>query len=330
MIDYVKIKVRAGKGGDGHVSFLRQKGKPFGIPEGGDGGDGGDVFIVPSNDVSTLSDYRFKKEFTAASGANGGRNNKTGAKGEDLFLEVPLGTLIKDEKGEVIFDIIKMDDKILVAKGGKGGRGNIHLRHEIKERRSQGEKGLIKAFEPGQEGEEAFLTLELKVLADVGLVGLPNAGKSTLLSKLTAAKPKVASYPFTTLEPNLGVMNFRNKEIVIADIPGLIEGASTGKGLGDQFLRHLERTRLLVHLVSLEAGDPLRDFETINEELFSYSERFKEMPMIVALSKKDLVDKEKAERIQKEFKKKAKKVFLISSFTGEGLGSLQKEIVRSL
>ena len=328
MIDYAKINVKAGDGGDGHVSFMRQKGKPFGVAEGGDGGPGGDVYIVPSKDLNTLAPYRFKKDFEAHKGENGGRNNRTGAKSDDLLLEVPLGTLIKDEKGVLIFDLTKLSDKVLIAKGGAPGRGNIHLRHVIKERWAAGERGLIKVFERGKEGESAGLILELKILADVGLVGYPNAGKSTLISKLTAARPKVADYPFTTLEPNLGVLSFKTKEVVIADIPGLIEGASAGKGLGDLFLRHIERTSLILHLISLESPKPLEDYKIINNELFSYSQRLKEIPQIVCLTKSDLVTAEKAAEIEKLFKKKKIKTFVISAVGEVGLEELKKELLK--
>ncbi|HSX58194.1 MAG TPA: GTPase ObgE [Candidatus Saccharimonadales bacterium] len=330
MVDYVNIKVIAGDGGDGHVSFLRQKGKPFGIPEGGDGGDGGDVFIVPSKDLNTLAPYRYKKDFQAFQGEHGGRNNKTGAKAADLLLEVPLGTLIKDEKGELIYDLTQPTEKIMVAKGGEGGRGNIHLRHVIRERQNAGVRGFIKVGENGFPGESISLTLELKLLADVGLVGLPNAGKSTLISKLTSAKPKIADYPFTTLEPNLGVLTIDRKEIVIADIPGLIEGASSGKGLGDQFLRHVERTRLLLHLVSLDSTAPLEDYLTINKELSSYSEKLKEIPQIVLLTKSDLVGEEKVKEVLAQFKKKKLKTMVISSVAGLGLEELKKELVKKI
>lgn len=333
MIDYAKIKIKAGAGGDGHVSFLRQRGKPFGIAEGGDGGSGADVYILPSKDLNTLAPYRFKKDFEGEKGENGGSNNRTGAKAPDLILEVPLGTLIKDNKGENIFDITKFEDKVLVAKGGKGGRGNIHLRHVIKERQEKGERGLIKVFEKGTAGENIELILELKVLADVGLVGYPNAGKSTLLTRLTAAKPKVADYPFTTLEPYLGVMHYPlsgGKEIVIADIPGLIEGASSGRGLGDQFLRHVERTSLLLHLISLESQNPLQDYEIINKELSNYGTKLKEISQIVCLTKADLIGSEKVAETEKMFKKKRIKTFVISAVAGIGLEELKEELIKRI
>jgi len=328
MVDYVKIHVKAGDGGDGHQSFRVQKGKPFGVADGGDGGAGGDVFIVASKDLNTLAPYRYKKEFEAEKGGNGGRNNRTGAKSPDLMLEVPLGTLIKNPDGGLVFDVTSHDNKVLVAKGGHGGRGNAHLKHLIKERQEEGQKGIIKVFEKGFPGEAFDFTLELKVLADVGLIGFPNAGKSTLLTKLTAARPKVANYPFTTLEPNLGVMTFKGKEVVIADIPGLIEGASLGKGLGDQFLRHVERTRLLVHLVSLESQAPLQDFKIINSELANYSEKLTQVKQLVCLSKTDLISPEKLKEVEVLFKKNKVKVIKISAFSGEGLEDLQKAIVK--
>lgn len=341
MVDYVKISVKAGDGGDGHVSFMRARGRPYGVAEGGDGGLGGDVYILPSPNLNTLTPYRFKKNFDAEKGENGGRNNRTGAKAPDLLLEVPIGTLIKKPDGEVLYDITRPDDKILVAKGGKGGRGNIHLKHMIKERQERGEKGLIKVFEKGSTGESFDFILELKILADVGLVGLPNAGKSTLISTLTAARPKVADYPFTTLEPNLGVLTLLPKkklgigatqskvqEIVLADIPGLIEGASSGRGLGDQFLRHIERTKLLVHLVSLDSKAPFDDYKTINQELSSYSSKLKEKPQLVCLTKSDLVSKEVAEAAEKSFKQKKIKTLTISALSGVGLEELKKELAK--
>ncbi len=327
MVDYVHITVRAGNGGNGHVSFKISRGKPFGEADGGSGGKGGDAIFVPSKDLNTLAPYRFKKNFEAKPGGNGGRNNRTGEHGEDLLLEVPLGTLIKDKKGELIYDLTKFEDRILVAEGGKGGRGNSHLKHVILERKKLGERGLIRVYEPGESGEEIELTLELKILADVGLVGLPNAGKSTLISKLTSAKPKVADYPFTTLEPGLGVMHTRDKEIVIADIPGLIEGASSGKGLGDQFLRHIERTRLLVHLVAVDSQEPFKSYEIINKELSDYSEKLKEIPQIICLNKTDLVSEERVKEIEANFKKKKIKVFKISALAEVGLEELKKNLL---
>ncbi len=328
MVDYVNISVKAGDGGDGQISFRAQKGKPFGVADGGDGGNGADVFIVPSANLNTLAPYRYKKDFEAEKGGHGGKNGRTGANSEALYLEVPVGTLIKDSQGEVIFDITKATDKVLVAQGGAGGRGNQHLKHVVRERRDEGEHGIIRVFEKGHEGEKFDLTLELKVLADVGLIGFPNAGKSTLLSVLTAAKPKIANYPFTTLEPNLGVFSFNRKEIVLADIPGLIEGASAGKGLGEAFLRHVERSRVLLHLVSLESQNPLEDYNIINQELKNYAEILLEKPQLILLTKTDLVSEDKVEEAKKLFKAKKLKVLAISASTGNGLEELKKELVK--
>lgn len=328
MVDYVKIRVSAGKGGDGHVSFRVQKGKPWGVADGGDGGDGGDTYLIASADLSTLSPYRFKKDFQADNGEVGGRNNRTGAAGDDLLLEVPVGTLVKNLSEEVIFDITKPEEKVLLVKGGKSGRGNAHLKHLIQKKREEGQKGIIRVFEKGEEGESIEVILELKLLADTGLVGFPNAGKSTLISKLTAARPKIADYPFTTLEPNLGVLTLGRKEIVIADIPGLIEGASQGRGLGKDFLRHLERNRLLLHLISLESSSALEDYQIINNELSSYSVRLKEIPQIVLLTKSDLVEAEKVKNIETVFKKKKIKTLTISAVGGLGLEELKKELAK--
>lgn len=330
MVDYVRITVKAGNGGDGQISFKVQKGKPFGVADGGDGGRGGNVYIVPTEDLNTLAPFRFKKDFEAAEGGHGGKNNRTGETGEDLFLEVPYGTLVKDEKGEAVYDLSQKGDKVLVAEGGQGGRGNHHLKHLIRERKEQGERGIIRVAEKGKEGERYELILELKILADVGLVGFPNAGKSTLLSVLTAAKPKIADYPFTTLEPNLGVMTVGKKEIVIADIPGLIEGASSGKGLGEAFLRHVDRTKLLLHLISLESQNAFEDYNIINKELNSYSKELGEKPQLVLLTKTDLVSEQWVVEIVQIFKKKKIKVFPISANTLEGIDSLKKELVRRI
>ena len=332
MIDYVKIKVKAGKGGRGHVSFRRLKGKPYGPPEGGDGGDGGDVFLKATENLSTLIPFRFKKDFEASNGGSGGKSQSRGAKGADLILEVPCGTLVRDEENREIADIVKEGEKVLIAKGGRGGKGNAHIkRSEIKADKYKNKLGYwdaLRKAEDGEEGEEVVLTLELKLLADVGLVGLPNAGKSTLLSKITAAHPKIASYPFTTIEPNLGVMHHKNKEIVIADIPGLIEGASKGKGLGDQFLRHVERTKLIAHLVSCESKDPTADIEVINDELKEYSENLLNKPQVYLLTKMDTItDRELKNKID-QIKKKGIKVIPISSVTGEGVEKLKDGLIR--
>ena len=334
MVDYVKIKVNAGDGGKGHVSFRRLKGKAYGPPEGGNGGDGGNAFIKATANQSTLLSYRYKKVFRAPDGQVGGKALKKGAKGQDLFLEVPLGTIIKDSSGFSIVDLTKPDQKELVALGGKGGRGNGHVEKSDAGADKQKIRELEKHAEAGGEGEEIELTLELKLLADVGLVGLPNSGKSTLLSKLTSAKPKISPYPFTTLEPNLGVMYHKNNEMVIADIPGLIKGASKGKGLGDQFLRHIERTRLLIHLVSAESANSLADLLVIKNELSEYSKQFpadtrnlNDKPVIIVLTKIDTQNDEDIKNKIDQFKNYNIKVIPISSNSGDGLAKLRDKIL---
>ncbi len=336
MIDYVRIKLKAGKGGDGAVSFQHLRGQPYGPPDGGDGGDGGDVYLVVTKDLTTLLPYRYKKQFEAEDGTRGGKNHKTGKHGEPLLLEVPPGTKVTDKEEKPIADLTRVGEKVLISKGGRGGRGNAHVKKsEFRMRSSefkQEEKSkfeMLHWFEKGEESTEIGVTLELKLLADVGLIGLPNAGKSTLLSKLTAAHPKIAAYPFTTIEPNLGVMHHKGKELVMADIPGLIEGASKGKGLGDQFLRHVERTKVLVHLISVESNDPVADLKTVDNELKQYSEQLIRKPQIYILTKIDTVDLEDFKNKVSQFKKKKIKILPISAISGDGLEELKDAIISS-
>lgn len=345
MVDYVKINVKAGKGGNGAVSFQTSRYRKKGPPDGGDGGDGGNVYLEVSKDISTLLPYRYKKNFKAGDGKNGGKNHRKGAKGRDIFLPVPAGCKVTDEKGVLIADLTRVGEKVLIAKGGRGGRGNSHIKRsdfriqnsesKIKENKihSSGSKPRVIAsdmwqwFEEGEEGQEIYLTLELKLLADVGLIGLPNAGKSTLLSKLTAATPEIGSYPFTTIVPNLGVLNYKGKELVIADVPGLIEGASKGKGLGDLFLRHVERTKILVHLVSAESENPKDNIDTINYELAAYSRNLIDIPQIYVLSKIDVINGKELKNKISQLEKNGIKVIPISSVTGEGLDRLKDAII---
>ena len=334
MIDYVRIKVKPGKGGDGAVSFQHLRGQPYGPPDGGDGGDGGDVYLVVTKDLTTLLPYRYKKQFEAEDGTRGGKNHKTGKHGEPLLLEVPPGTKVTDKEERPIADLTRVGDKVLIVKGGRGGRGNAHVKKsEFRMRNSEFKKeenskfNMLHWFEKGEESTEIGITLELKLLADVGLIGLPNAGKSTLLSKLTAAHPKIAAYPFTTIEPNLGVMHHKGKELVMADIPGLIEGASKGKGLGDQFLRHVERTKVLVHLISVESTDPIADLKTVDNELKQYSDQLRRKPQIYILTKIDTVDLEDFKNKVSQFKKKRIKVLPISAISGDGLEELRDAII---
>ena len=324
-IDEVLIKVFAGDGGNGIASFRREKFEPMGGPSGGDGGRGGSVFFQADENLNTLIDFRFKKEHRAQRGENGRSSDQYGAAGEDLVLKVPVGTVIKDSFSENIFgDLTQHGQKILVAKGGKGGLGNIHFKSSINRAPRQ--------FTHGEPGEEFELFLELKLIADIGLVGLPNAGKSSFIRKVSAATPKVADYPFTTLQPNLGVVKFDiDKSFVIADVPGLIEGASDGVGLGDKFLKHLTRTRLLLHLIdglsNISGSDPLDDAQTIIGELKKYEETLFNKPRWIVLNKIDL--NYDADALKKQIKDKIgwnDKIFVISSLTGQGCKELIKEI----
>ncbi|MBS1249441.1 MAG: GTPase Obg [Chloroflexi bacterium] len=281
-IDEIKIHVKAGKGGDGIVHFRREKYVPRGGPDGGDGGHGGDVILQVSTHVNTLSDYRHQKNFQAESGKRGGGNNQTGRSGEDLILKVPPGTIVYDDQsGAVIGDLVEDGQTLVVAKGGRGGRGNTRFKSSRNKAPRLAEKG-----EPPQERD---LRLELKLIADVGIIGVPNAGKSTLLSVVTNAKPKIGAYPFTTLQPNLGIaeLDFETR-LVLADIPGLIEGAHTGLGLGHAFLRHVQRTRVLIHLLDGLSAEPVMDFAQINTELALFDPQLAKKPQVIALNKMDL------------------------------------------
>lgn len=289
LFDHTKIYVKAGDGGAGSMHFRREKFAPFGGPDGGDGGRGGSVYFEATHNLNTLIDYRYKHSFKAASGEAGARQRMHGAKGEDLVLTVPCGTIIRDaETNQVLADLIDDGQRVMVARGGRGGLGNVHFATATNQAPKEAQKG-----EPG---EERWLTLELRLIADVGLVGYPNAGKSTLLSVVTAAHPKIANYPFTTLAPNLGVVEVGQPRqgdgfsFVLADIPGLIEGAAQGVGLGHEFLRHIRRTRLLIHMVDGASPDrdPWQDFQAINRELREYDEQLAQRPQIVVLNKMDL------------------------------------------
>src|SRR5690349_16176532 len=283
-IDEVRIRVKAGDGGNGCLAFRREKYVPRGGPSGGDGGRGGDITLVASNHHNTLLHFRFNPEHNAERGRHGEGSNRTGREGESIELPVPVGTVVyDDDTGELLHDFTKAGDRFLVARGGRGGRGNQHFATPTHQAPTE--------HEPGKPGEEKHLRMELKLLADVGLVGFPNAGKSTLISRISAARPKIADYPFTTLEPNLGVVSVDDQTFVVADIPGLIEGAHLGHGLGVQFLRHIERTRLLVHLVDVSEAtgrDPAEDFRVVMGELASFREDLAKKPMFVVASKIDV------------------------------------------
>lgn len=282
-IDQVTIHVTAGTGGSGAASFARFKYKPKGGPDGGDGGHGGSVYIQADDNLATLLDYRYKAAWKAQRGLHGKGKNMTGRSGEDLYLPVPPGTEIRNqESGDLVGEVLKAGDALLVAKGGRGGRGNSRF--------TSSTHRAPREWEPGEEGEDRELVLTLKLIADVGLVGEPNAGKSTLLSVISAARPKIADYPFTTLEPNLGVVGLSDhRTFVVADIPGIIEGAHEGKGLGLRFLRHVERTRLLAFLIPLDGAEPQRVYEQLRHEIQAYSEALYQKPHVVLLSKRDLL-----------------------------------------
>jgi GTP-binding protein len=320
-IDEVRILVKAGDGGNGCLAFRREKFVPRGGPSGGDGGRGGDVTLVCSQHANTLLQFRFNPEHKAERGRHGEGSQRTGAEGESIEVPVPVGTVVYDEAtGEKLYDFTHPGETFIVARGGKGGRGNQHFATPTHQAPTE--------HEPGRPGEEKRLRLELKLLADVGLVGFPNAGKSTLISRISAAKPKIADYPFTTLEPNLGVVQMEGfRSYVVADIPGIIEGAHEGHGLGIQFLRHIERTRLLAHLVDvseMSGRDPVSDFEIIMQELASFSDQLVAKPMIVIATKMDAAqDPERVAALRELARERGLDFFEISSATGQGIENLK-------
>lgn len=348
LIDVAKIKVTAGDGGDGHVSFHRAKFVPQGGPDGGDGGSGGDVYLVADSNMATLMDFRAKPKYKAADGREGGRRQRHGESGEDLYIKVPVGTLVYENRpnhpsGEILVgDLVKGGQTLLICRGGRGGRGNARFKSSTNRAPRQ--------YTEGTKGESKELRLEIKIIADVGLVGLPNAGKSTLINRLTSSRAKIGSYPFTTLSPNLGVWKLvPNSPIVVADIPGLIEGASKGKGLGDEFLRHVERTSLLVHVIDPFSGlkgnqedvvlgsveelaqSAWKAYTTIREELADYSEDLAEKKEIVVINKADITEiSESLDAISAHFKKEGIEVLGISAATGEGIANLQEKVLRIL
>lgn len=326
-IDEAIITVRSGDGGNGCLSFRREKYVPLGGPDGGDGGKGGDVTLVSSQDRRTLYPFRFKHEFTAQRGGGGEGRQRTGKSGSDLVIEVPPGTIVRDaETGDIIKDFCLPGESFIIARGGRGGKGNTHFKSSTHR--------TPRFAQPGEAGEVKQLKLELKLLADVGIIGFPNAGKSTLISVISAARPKIADYPFTTLVPNLGVVKAGDREpFVVADIPGLIAGAHTGAGLGIHFLRHIERTRMLVHLIDASAIDlekPLEAYAAINTELSSYSPDLARKPQIIALNKLDLPGTEERARAFKAALKKRTKLYLISAATVKGVDQLLAQISNRL
>ena len=318
-IDEAKVFVKSGDGGDGCLSFRREKYIEFGGPDGGNGGKGGDIVMVGTKSLNTLIDYRFKKHFKAKKGRSGSGRNRTGASGEDLMLKLPLGTeiLINDD---VITDVTSTD-KIILFPGGRGGKGNINFKSSTNR--------APRKTTPGEKGHESDIVLRLKILADVGLVGSPNAGKSSLLRKISAAKPKVADYPFTTLEPKLGVVRANDDEVVVADIPGLLSGAHKGNGLGFQFLKHIERCKSIIHLIDVTNEDIINEYNTICEELDKYDQSIKKKQKIIALNKCDLITNTEITTIKKDFENKLdKNVHMISAISGYGIDKITKEILK--
>ena len=315
-LDKAKIRVISGHGGNGMVAWRREKYVDKGGPAGGDGGRGGDIYFVADENMSTLLDFKIKSVFKAPSGENGGIKGMHGACAKDLYLKVPMGTIVRDTKtGNIIADLTEHEQTVLIAKGGRGGRGNARF--------ATAQKRAPQFCEPGEPGIERILELELKLIADIGLLGMPNAGKSTFISAVSSAKPKIADYPFTTLVPNLGVVKKPDGgSYVIADIPGLIEGASEGVGLGHEFLRHVERCRFLVHIVDLTAENPVENYKIINNELRKHSEGLANLYQILVLNKIDAILEEDLEELKKEFKPLAKDIFTISAVTKQGLDDL--------
>ena len=315
-LDKTQIRIISGRGGNGMVAWRREKYVDKGGPAGGDGGNGGDVYLIADENMSTLMDFKYKSVFKADGGENGSIKNMHGKCAKDLFIKVPVGTVVRDLKtGNAIADLTEHEQQVLVAKGGRGGRGNARF--------ATAQKRAPQFCEPGEPGIERELELELKLIADVGLLGMPNAGKSTLISRISSAKPKIADYPFTTLVPNLGVVRKRTGDgYVVADIPGLIEGASEGVGLGHDFLRHVERCRFLVHLIDTTEENPMKNYEIINSELAKHSEKLANLYQIVALNKIDSIDEERKKELVKEFSKVSKDVFLISAVAGENIDKL--------
>jgi GTPase len=324
-IDYAEIDVAAGNGGNGAVTFRREKYVPKGGPSGGNGGRGGNVIIKAYHNLSTLLDFRYKKIYKAGKGDPGANSLKDGKGGEDVYINVPVGTIIKDfTSGETLFDLDEDGKEVIIAKGGKGGKGNSNFATSTNQ--------APRYAEPGTEGEVKKIILELKLIADVGLVGFPNAGKSTLISRISAARPKIADYPFTTLEPNLGIVRYKDYlSFTVADIPGIIEGAHLGKGLGHQFLRHIERTRILLFLIDITSEDYQKEYNVLLNELKSYSSELVKKRKIIALSKADLSgDTDLSKLRKKKLRNSDSKLMVFSSVTGEGIPELLDYLWREL
>ena len=323
-LDQIKIYVKAGNGGSGSASFRREKFVEFGGPDGGDGGKGGSVILLADRNLNTLIDFRFKQNYKANKGESGQGKKKTGKNGSDIILKVPVGTQVFEEDNiTFIEDLDKSNKKIIIANGGKGGLGNVRFKSSTN--RAPRKKTN------GEEGEEFFIWLQLKIIADVGIVGLPNAGKSSLLSVISGAKPKIAEYPFTTLNPNLGVVNYNDKEITLADIPGLIEGAHEGAGLGDKFLKHIERCEKILHLIDINSINIMNNYYRIRKELNKYSKKLSKKKEIIVLNKIDLLDKKEIkEKISYLSKKIKKKIYIISTVNKSGIDEIKRKLIQDV
>jgi|TARA_B100000424_G_scaffold106264_1_gene79972 GTP-binding protein len=321
-LDQAKIYIKAGNGGSGSASFRREKFIEFGGPDGGDGGDGGSVIIESDRNLNTLIDFRYAQHFKAQHGKNGSKRNRTGANGENLILNVPVGTQIYEEDNNtLIYDFTKNKERYLVASGGKGGLGNVRFKSSVNR--------APKKKTNGKSGEEFWIWLQLKVIADIGIIGKPNAGKSSLLSALTRAKPKIANYPFTTLNPNLGVTYYDRKEVTLADIPGLVEGAHKGIGLGDKFLRHIERCKVLLHLIDLSENNLEKTYKEITKELSSYDKKLSKKKEIIFFNKSDLFDNDEIKKKLENFKKKINaKYEIISVFSSKDIQKTKKLLIK--
>jgi GTP-binding protein len=317
-LDQAKIYIKAGDGGSGSASFRREKFIEYGGPDGGDGGSGGSIILVSDRNLNTLIDFRYAQHFKAHHGRPGSKRNRTGANGEDLILKVPVGTQIYEEDNNtLIYDFTKNKEKYLVASGGKGGLGNVRFKSSINRAPKKKTKGKI--------GEEFWIWLQLKVIADIGIIGKPNAGKSSLLAALTRAKPKIANYPFTTINPNLGVTYYDGKEVTLADIPGLVEGAHKGIGLGDKFLRHIERCKVLLHLIDISEQDLISVYKNIKFELSTYDKNLLKKKEIIFFNKSDLLDEKEINKKLNEFKKKVKSKYeIISVFSNKDIQKIKK------
>ena len=323
-LDQAKIYIKAGNGGSGSASFRREKFVEYGGPDGGDGGDGGSIIVESDRNLNTLIDFRYAQHFKAQNGKPGSKRNKTGGNGKDLILKVPTGTQIYEEDNNtLIYDFTKNKEKYLVASGGRGGLGNVRFKSSTNRAPRKKTNGKI--------GEEFWIWLQLKVIADVGIIGKPNAGKSSLLAALTRAKPKIANYPFTTINPNLGVAYYDGKEITLADIPGLVEGAHKGIGLGDKFLRHIERCKILLHLIDLSEDDLINSYKKIKLELSEYDKNLGKKKEIIFFNKSDLLKKDNIERKMKEFKSKIKgKSEVISVFSNKDVQKVKKLLIKNV